>query len=106
LDQNFKPREIKLCFGVQARRLTGGGRTVLGARRRVKSTANRARSRSFRNAPCAALLNKVDLLGTPPSMLLEDYGSPDFAASTSALTGEGVRPTFAKLAAVILRRGL
>src|SRR5450755_1950277 len=65
-----------------------------------------ARSRSFRNAPCAALLNKVDLLGTPPSMLLEDYCSPNFAASTSALTGEGVRPTFSKLAAVILRRGL
>jgi hypothetical protein len=39
-------------------------------------------------------------------MLLEDYCSPNFAASTSALTGEGVRPTFAKLAAVILRRGL
>jgi hypothetical protein len=39
-------------------------------------------------------------------MLLEDYCSPNFAASTSALTGEGVRPTFSKLAAVILRRGL
>lgn len=56
--------------------------------------------------PCAAILNKVDLLAAPPSMPLEDYGSPDFAASASALTGHGVRPTFAKLAATILRRGL
>jgi small GTP-binding protein len=56
--------------------------------------------------PCAALLNKVDLLENPPLISLEDYGSPDFAASTSALTGDGVRPTFARLAAVILRRGL
>jgi hypothetical protein len=85
---------------------SGRGRTLLGASRRVRSTANRARSRSFRNAPCAALLNKVDLLGTPLSMLLEDSCSPNFAASTSALTSEGVRPTFSKLAAVILRRGL
>ena len=56
--------------------------------------------------PCAALLNKVDLLPAPPSMAPEDYGSPDFMASTSALTGHGVRPTFARLAATILRRGL
>jgi GTPase SAR1 family protein len=56
--------------------------------------------------PCAAILNKVDLLPAPPAMSLGDYGSPDFAASTSALTGYGVRPTFAKLAATILRRGL
>lgn len=56
--------------------------------------------------PCAAILNKVDLLAAAPSMRLEDYGWPDFTASTSALTGHGVRPTFAKLAATILRRGL
>jgi hypothetical protein len=54
----------------------------------------------------AAVLNKVDLLAAPPSMSLEDYGSPDFAVSASALTGHGVRPTFAQLAATILRRGL
>jgi small GTP-binding protein len=56
--------------------------------------------------PCAAILNKVDLLAAAPSMALEDYGSPEFAAPASALTGHGVRSTFAKLAATILRRGL
>jgi small GTP-binding protein len=56
--------------------------------------------------PCAAILNKVDLLVAPPSMSPADYGSPDFTAAASALTGHGVRPTFAKLAATILRRGL
>jgi hypothetical protein len=56
--------------------------------------------------PCAAILNKVDLLATPPSISLGDYGSPDFAVSASALTGYGVLPAFAKLAATILRRGL
>lgn len=56
--------------------------------------------------PCAAILNKVDLLAAPPSMSLEDYGSPDLTASASALTGHGVRPIFAKLAATIHRRGL
>lgn len=56
--------------------------------------------------PCAAILNKVDLLAAPPSMSLEDYGSPDFTAASSALTGHGVRPIFAKLAATIVRRGL
>lgn len=56
--------------------------------------------------PCAAILNKVDLLDAPPSLSPEDFGSPDFAETTSALTGHGVRPTFARLAATILRRGL
>lgn len=56
--------------------------------------------------PCVAILNKVDLLTAPASILLEDYGSPDFAVSSSALTGQGVRPAFARLAATILRRGL
>lgn len=56
--------------------------------------------------PCAAILNKVDLLAAPPSISLDDYGSPDFAESASALTGHGVRLTFARLAATIRRRGL
>ena len=56
--------------------------------------------------PCAAILNKADLLTTTPSMPLADYGEPDFAAPTSALTGHGVRSTFARLAATIQRRGL
>lgn len=56
--------------------------------------------------PCAALLNKVDLLESPPSISPDDLGSPDFAESVSALTGHGVRQTFAKLAATILRREL
>jgi len=56
--------------------------------------------------PCAAILNKVDLLPALPSMPLEAYGLPDFATPASALTGHGVRPIFAKLAATILRRGL
>jgi small GTP-binding protein len=56
--------------------------------------------------PCVAVLNKVDLLAAAPSMTLEDYGSPEFAVSASALTGHGVRSAFAKLAATILRRDL
>ncbi len=56
--------------------------------------------------PCAAILNKVDLLSAPSSMSPEDYGSPDFTALASALTGHGVRPTFARLAATIRYRGL
>ncbi len=56
--------------------------------------------------PCAAILNKVDLLPAAPSLSPEDYGSPDLAIATSALTGEGVRPAFARLAATLLHRGL
>lgn len=56
--------------------------------------------------PCAALINKVDLLAAPPAVSADDFGSPDFAESVSALTGHGVRQTFARLAATIRRRGL
>lgn len=56
--------------------------------------------------PCAALLNKVDLLETPPSISPGEFGSPDFAEPVSALTGHGVRGAFTKLATTILRRGL
>jgi Ras-related protein Rab-22 len=57
--------------------------------------------------PCAAILNKADLLaGALPSMSPDDYGSPDFTTLTSALSGDGVQPTFSRLAAIMLRRGL
>lgn len=88
-----------------------GGAVVVGDVTRAASLEQMERLiAGFRDAmpgrPCAALFNKSDLLGRPAPELASFGREADFALFTSAATGEGVRPAFGNLVAIVQRRGL